>query len=426
MIRVLVLLFFWGSSVSCFGSEGQYTLVIEGYDWGPAVNKVILSMDRQLTSIEGLQFQVLASRMSECQEMKPEDSRGERKVTRAYVSDSEGNPGSQGTYVTLELEVSPNLVLSNPFIYSNSNGCRGNNWVTYELIIAEKSSDQRWTEEKNRIIPLVDKFKWDQSYSFDENQTLNYASYSPPESQSKSPLIIWLHGGGEGGRDPRVPLLANRAANYASEEIQSFFGSAFVLVPQCPGAWMDNKSGQVTWGRENDVYNRSLMALIEQFVKDNPEIDSNRIYVGGCSNGGYMSLKLILLYPDYFAAAYISALAYKSEYLTDQELSRITHMPIWFLHAKDDRTTPPDDTVVPVYNRLQNLGAKKLNFSFFDHVIDISGNYGGMSRHYSGHWSWIYSHANKARIDSEGRPVESLPGQPSLMEWMAEQSREKR
>lgn len=56
---------------------------------------------------------------------------------------------------------------------------------------------------------------------------------------------------------------------------------------------------------------------------------------------------------------------------------------------------------------------------FFDHVTDISGKYGGSSYLYSGHWSWIYSHANKARIDSNGLAVESLPGEPSLMEWLA-------
>jgi predicted peptidase len=189
---------------------------------------------------------------------------------------------------------------------------------------------------------------------------------------------------------------------------------------------MQNEDGEVTWGRDNDAYNEALMGLITKFVKENPNVDANRIYVGGCSNGGYMSLKLILLYPDYFAAGFISALAYRSEYLSEQELNSIKHMPIWFIHAKDDRTTPPEETVVPIYNRLTELGADKLKFSFFDHVSDVSGEFGGADYHYSGHWSWIYSHVNKARINSNGQAVESLPGQPSLMEWLADQTREKR
>jgi len=426
MIRTFFLVLIFGIFVSCLESDDQYTLVIEGFDWGPAVNKVILPMERKLTSVEGLRFTVEVTRQAECAELRPEDAKGKRQITAVYVSDSRGNPVSQGTHVTLDLEVSPELVLSNPFYYSTDNGCSGNNWVTYRLQIFEEMENQSWIEEKKRILPLVEKFKLDHSYAFSPDLKLNYAYYAPSESEAKTPLIIWLHGGGEGGRDTSIPLLANRAANYASKEIQHFFGSAYVLVPQCPGAWMHNEDGEVTWGKDNDAYNEALMALIADFVKENSNIDSNRIYVGGCSNGGYMSLKLMLLHPDYFAAGFISALAYRSEYLSEQELNRIKHMPIWFIHAKDDRTTPPEETVVPVYNRLIELGADKLQFSFYDHVYDVSGEFGGTDYHYSGHWSWIYSHANKARINSNGQAVESLPGQPSLMEWLADQTREKR
>lgn len=425
MIRTFLYVLVFGFSISCFQSNDKYTLVIEGYDWGPAVNKVILPMQKKLTSSEGLRFRVEVTRISECEELRPEDAKGGRKITATYVSDSEGNQATEGKHITLELKVSPDLVLSNPFHYSTKNGCTGNSWVDYQLQIFEEVSGQVWTEERERILPLVDKFQLDQSYGFSSDLELKYAYYAPAKSSSKIPLIIWLHGGGEGGRDTAVPLLANRAANYASDDIQQFFGSAYVLVPQCPGAWMHNAQGQVTWGRDNDVYNEALMALIDTFIKKNPDIDPSRIYVGGCSNGGYMSLKLILLYPDYFAAGFISALAYKSEYLSDQELSRIKNMPIWFLHSRDDLTTPPEETAVPVYNRLKDLGADRLNFSYFDHVVDISGIYGGESHHYSGHWSWVYSHANKARIDSDGQPVESLPGKPSLMEWLSVQSTEK-
>ena len=184
---------------------------------------------------------------------------------------------------------------------------------------------------------------------------------------------------------------------------------------------MHNEQGEVTWGRENDIYNEALMELIQTFVTENPEIDPRRIYVGGCSNGGYMSLKLILLYPDYFAAGFISALAYKSQYLSDAQLDRIKHVPLWFIHSEDDRTTPPDQTAVPVVERLKNLGANNLHFSYFDHVIDVSGDYGGSSFHYPGHWSWIYSNVNKVFINQEGHAAERLGQEPSLMEWLAMQ-----
>ncbi len=425
-LRFFILtLLILGVLISCRAPSGNYTLVVEGYGWGPAASKVILPMERQLSTAEGLQFQVEVTRHSECDDLRPEQASGNREVLEAYVSDEKGNLVSEGSYVTLVLETAPDLVLSNPFHYSTNNGCAGNSWVKYQLHILEEGSDQVWTEEKDRILPLVDAFHLDETYEFNSEIQLNYAYFSPAEADDSAPLIIWLHGGGEGGTDTRIPLLANRAANYASAEIQNFFDGAYVLVPQCPGAWMHNSSGQVTWGRENDMYNEALIGLIRKFVKDTPGVDIDRIYIGGCSNGGYMSLKLILMHPDYFAAGFISALAYRSEYLTDEDLRRITNVPLWFLHARDDRTTPPEETVVPVYNRLKELGAENIHFSYFDHVIDVSGRYGGDSLRYPGHWSWIYSHANKAVIDADGKVVESVEDQVSLMEWLALQNAKK-
>ena len=40
-----------------------------------------------------------------------------------------------------------------------------------------------------------------------------------------------------------------------------------------------------------------------------------------------------------------------------------------------------------------------------------------------GHFSWIYSHANKCQLDYDGKPVK-VDGQPvTLMGWLARQSK---
>lgn len=184
---------------------------------------------------------------------------------------------------------------------------------------------------------------------------------------------------------------------------------------------MHNSEGEMTGGRENDIYNEGLMALIRDYVAKHDDIDTDRIYVGGCSNGGYMALKLVLLYPDYFAAAFPSALAYRSQYLTDAQIESIKHVPMWFVHAADDQTTIPEETVIPVYNRLMDAGADNVHFSYYDHVYDITGFFGGKGYHYPGHWSWIYSHANVARLDYDGKPVKIDGRQVTLMEWLADQ-----
>lgn len=404
-------------------TEGDYRLVIDGFDWGPTVSQVILSLDEAVSSADMQQYQVMAERSTDLTDIKGTAAKGEREILHAYVSDAKGNWQKTGTHITLVLLVAPNLPISSPIQYIRKDGRGSNYWIDYKLTITHTASNQIWDKETGRIRPLIDDFDLTGSYTHQDGLSMSYASYQPKETTGKSPLIIWLHGGGEGGTDPSIPLIANRAANYASEEIQAYFGGAYVLAPQSPTFWMQNAEGTYTRGKEDDIYNAALMALIKAYVAKHPDIDQNRIYVGGCSNGGYMSLKLILLYPEYFAAGYISALAYHSEYLTDAQLKSIKEVPIWFIQSKDDPVTLPEKTVVPVYQRLRATGAKDVHFTFYDHVVDLTGFYGGDNYRFNGHWSWIYSHANHSKLDYDGSPVMLEGRAVTIMEWMAAQSR---
>lgn len=391
---------------------GSYNKVVEGFDWGAAVSKVIIPLEESTDGINPGEYRVNATRRSRCFATGTSSLQGDRLILGGYVSDTRGNRLANGNHATLILAVGPDLSIGSPMQYFWGT-CQGTQWVYYSLEVTHPATGKSWNREHQQVSPIVDQFDLTGSYTHENRQPLTYAAYTPiKKTAEKSPLIIWLHGGGEGGTDTTIPLLANKATNYASEGIQSLFGGAFVLVPQCQGAWMHNKKGVSTWGKENDIYNESLMALIRDYVNRHPEIDQDRIYVGGCSNGGYMSLKLMLLYPDYFAAAYISALAYQSKFLSDQELRSIAHKPIWFVHSADDQVTPPRETAVPVYDRLIKAGAKDVHLSLYDHVIDLYGTYGGAHYRYNGHLSWIYVHANHAAKFMDGAHL-------TIMEWMA-------
>ena len=410
------------SAYSAF-SQGSYHLVIEGFDWGPAVNKVILKMDETIEQVSPGDFVVRATRSSDLSENPISPSHGELNVHSAYVSDEKGNHAASGQYVTLLLEVGPQIRIGSPFQYVRfASGGGGNIWVDYKLTVLNTESLRIWNNESGRSIPLIDDFDLSGRFTAEDGISMSYASFTPDGDKDEYPLIIWLHGGGEGGTDPTIPLLANRAANYASDEIQQYFGGAYVLVPQTPTRWMDSGSGS-TRGQVDDIYYKALKELFDEYITAHPDIDRDRIYVGGCSNGGYMSLKMILEYPKYFAAGYISALAYFSEYLTDDQVKSIRNVPMWFVHSRDDSTTVAANTVVPVYERLQSAGAKNVHFTFYDHVVDITGLLGGDDFHYPGHWSWIYSHANKSQTDYDGSPV-MVDGVPvTIMQWLSMQSK---
>lgn len=399
---------------------GEYAIVVDGYDWGPAVSKVILSVGTTVTAADMNDYTVYAQRSTECFEMPAAIASGMREVVYAYVSNAKGKPATEGAHLTLVLSVAPNMPIGSPIQYSRNENCPGNNWIDYKLTVVQKSTGKVWNTETDRMVPPIEDFDLSGKFTHDGVQ-LTYASFTPKNATGKSPLIIWLHGGGEGGTDASIPLIANKAANYASDEIQALFGGAYVLSPQTPTRWMDAGDGETTRGQTDDIYYKALMALFRKFIADHPDIDQDRIYVGGCSNGGYMTLKLVLEAPDFFAAAFPSALAYFSEFLTDEQVKSIKDMPIWFVHSKDDPVTVADKTVVPVYDRLLAAGAKKVHFTFYDHVVDVTGFFGGDDYHYSGHWSWIYSHKNVCRRDRDGSLVK-VDGRPvTIMEWLAAQ-----
>lgn len=397
----------------------DYTLVVSGFDWGAAANRVILSMGVEVSQANAEDYYVSASRSTTLTALPPHRSNGERQVVFAYVSDSEGKRSEKGNFITLVLSVAPDDAVASPMEYIHNR----NHWIDYKLTITDSQTGRTWNTESARIRPVVDEFDLTGTYTHEDGKTLTYASFEPKiKAKQKAALIIWLHGGGEGGTDPSIALMANLASNYASEEIQAIFEGAYVLAPQSPTFWMEAGDGDYTRGEKEDVQHKALMGLIKSYVKNHPGIDKNRIYVGGCSNGGYMTLKLILEHPDFFAAAYPSALGYFSEYLSDAQIESIKNVPIWFVHSADDYTLDAQKTAVPIYKRLIAAGAPNVHFSFYDHVVDIRGFFGGDNYYYYGHLSWIYCHANKCRLDFDGSPVR-IDGKPvTIMQWMAAQS----
>lgn len=413
-LLLLACIFLLGTSVF---AQNTYHLGVDGFDWGPNANKVIIPLGSAQKTAAATDFQVFVKRSSTLGDIPAEVASGKRDVLTAFISDEKGNKIESGNFATLILEVGPTLPLASPIQYFRTGG---NKWIDYQLTILQTKTGQIWNKESSRSLGLTDKF--DVSGKFKHKDiSLTYGAFKPNTNKEKVPLLIWLHGGGEGGTDPTIAIIGNKVSNYVSDEIQTIFEGAYVLAPQTPTRWMHSVSNATTSGKENDIYNEALFELIKDYVKNNPQIDASRIYVGGCSNGGYMSLKLLLVHPEYFAAGYISALAYKSEFVSETDLQKLKNIPIWFVHSKDDNTTKPDETVVPLYNRLKAAGAKNTYMSLYDHVTDVTGVYGGENFQYMGHWSWIYSHANKATKDADGSPVK-LNGKPvNIMEWLAAQ-----
>lgn len=449
-----------------------YTTVTEAFDWGPAITKVILNMGVNINSatVTTNTFRVSSERIYSSLDyvtgaMVDRDEIKERTVTSAYTCDKAGKKSAKGKYVALELQVGPELTQGSPFA-SDATGKNVYVDTTYLIALTEKANLQTTDgkkismtatgkgDRKGNTTLLADQFNQKGSYT-QGGITLKYASFTPDQVSKKkdsNPLIIWLHGAGEGGSDPSIALIGNKVVNLASNKIQSYFGTtgAYILVPQAPTMWMDydgkgTYNNTVPGSKGSSFYTKTLKGLIDEFVKAHPEIDQDRIYIGGCSNGGYMTMNMLFSYPDYFAAAFPICEAYDNSFITDAMIDSIKKVPIWFTHAKNDPVVaiyegsidyttfqykfkldksnnpiPLNNFSNAAYTRLVAAGAKDVHYSLFDKVIDTTGNYfkagSDQPYEYMGHFSWIYALNNECTDKIKGKTV-------TLFEWLSQQSK---
>lgn len=400
----------------------SYRTVAEIQDWGAATTKVIVELGKPVRegSVSKDTFSVLISR-SDKRLATPLIESGYATVTDAYVSDEDGKPAAAGKYATLEMKIGPNVSLTSPLNYASGS----NVWIDCKYTITQLKdipfgsgviSGLVADQFAGGVRKLVDEFSLGKA-NYD-NKTLTYADYAPKVDNKKNPLIIWLHGGGEGGTDATIPLSANKSVNLITDEIQSYFGGAYVLVPQTPTRWMDGFTGK---SDGTSIYENALMALIKDYVAKNSDVDPNRIYVGGCSNGGYMTMLLVRDYPGYFAAAYPVCEGLNDAKITDSDIQKIMQTPLWFTCAATDTTLPPVANTLPTYSRLVAAGDKNVQLSYFDKVVDKTGLYtkaDGTPYEYNGHWSWTYVYNNQCSNIINGKVT-------TIMEWMAAQSLKK-
>src|SRR3954469_6162508 len=249
--------------------------------------------------------------------------------------------------------------------------------------------------------PEVDAFSYHRSRS-----GMNYRLYSPRHDRrvhaarrGRQPLVVWLHGGGEGGSlpdryyDNETPLRANRGAlGFATQEAQRIFGDAYVVAPQSTSYWIEDGPRFAPLIRE----------IIGDLVRRYP-IDRERIYVSGCSNGGYMTMEMTSVYRDLFAAAVpicgvVTSLAPGGPpLLTDAQLQAID-TPTWLGASRDDTTVPVEPNTVHAQALIP--GAV---MTLYDHVI-------WNGHQFPGHWSWIYVARNDPSINGT-----------HIWQWMAAQ-----
>ena len=238
---------------------------------------------------------------------------------------------------------------------------------------------------------------------------LKYRLFTPSSKRPKGAgrrkgraLVVWLHGGGEGGLltgghdyyDNETTLRANRGAlGFATDEAQEAFGGAYVLAPQSTSAWM----------QDGDGFAPQIQAVIDEVVA-REDIDEDRIHVLGCSNGGFMTLKMVAEQPGRFASQVPICGAVSGPegtyHLSDDTLRSLAETPTWLVAAANDDTIDAEANTVRFHELIE------------DSILSLYPTVEWDGVEYPGHWSWIYV----ARNDPQHEGVR-------IWDWMAAQQR---
>ncbi|WP_099335612.1 prolyl oligopeptidase family serine peptidase [Clostridium cadaveris] len=383
--------------------EEKFKVITEVFDFGPQTTKIVIDTNKEIdgSTVNKNTFKVLAKNEINDNKMKEIN----REVVNAYVTDKElGEVAPTGKYITLELKYGMNvdgagILLWNNDKFSNEE-VKLNYVVTQENDMKTKDGQELTKNNTSYVMNGVKNLLVDDFSKGKSKSGLNYRYFSPAKDDKKNPLVIWLHGAGEGGLSNTTQISANRGAiAFATKESQNIFGGAYVLAPQTPSYWMPSfMVGDLELVGEKD-YTPDVVSLIKEFIKENPDVDASRVYIGGCSMGGYQTIQTVAAAPELFAAAFPICPAYEPK---EDELKRMSSVPTWLTHVATDPTAPVSNSQIS-YKTLKNFGGDVFYTEY--ETVERDGNV------YDSHASWIYTLQNDP-VNEKGQHI---------FNWLADQ-----
>lgn len=182
--------------------------------------------------------------------------------------------------------------------------------------------------------------------------TAEYLLYLPKDYNGRSrrrwPLILFLHGAGERGRD-----IAKVAAHGPPKLAKQGKDFPFIIVsPQCPA---------------NDRWDNDLLLGLLDDIEEKYRVDPSRVYLTGLSMGGYGTWSLGLTHPDRFAA--IAPICGGGDpvvlLLADPKKAEVTRtLGVWAFHGGKDPVVHLEESQRMV-EALKRAGCKDVELTVY-------------------------------------------------------------
>lgn len=178
-------------------------------------------------------------------------------------------------------------------------------------------------------------------------------SYDP---DVKYPVIYFLHGSGERGRDNQAQLVHGSKLFLDSANRRNF--PAIVIFPQCPAndAWppmfqTNALKRSFDYQREPTNAMKMLLRLVKRIEKIYPT-KKDQVYIGGLSMGGMGVFEIAARKPKLFAAAFPICGGGDTT-----SAPRMKNIAWWVFHGDADNVVLPEYSVTMV-DALRKAGAE--------------------------------------------------------------------
>lgn len=376
--------------------HGTYSIHVQADTFGCGVDLAILHLDRPVDAA-GLQVSVTATKLVlNWGTFRPEPVDHEREVLDVFCCDAEGKASAAPSeYLAVRMAITPDV--GTPYYMDLSNMGRTEWSDPYYLTF--RIDGMEIERDYTAVSFSTDFFRYG-SYSAKDGKVFPYAIYSP--QQPTKTLVVWLHGLGEGGSDPRTIVNNANVSALTGEAFQSILHGAHIFAPQCPTYWMDGDGSGSSFAKGRifadgtSFYTEALHEMIEAF---RTQLGAEKVIIAGCSNGGYMALVLAMEYGKEYAAYVPICEAMEDRFISDEQIDRLRELPLYFIFARNDPLVPPAVHELPTLKRLQDAGAKELLIFAPADVHDTTGRFfgkNGQPYQYFGHASWQYFFGNDA------------------------------
>lgn len=183
-------------------------------------------------------------------------------------------------------------------------------------------------------------------FVFAEGKTLPYRILYPAnyDKTKKYPLLLFLHGAGERGKDNEKQLTWGSKLFITAENRKNF--PVIVVIPQCPeeSFWAVTKIDRTTtplkiefdYTAEPNWPLAAANALVKK-LSTQEGVDKARVYISGLSMGGMGTFESVYRYPDLYAAA----LPICGGGDVNHYDKRVAKVPFWIFHGAADAVVNP-------------------------------------------------------------------------------------